>query len=51
MSANGSAIRAASDVGGKFTDLVYFPTDQETGVQEVVTANSDTTPPHFEQAS
>lgn len=42
-------IRAATDVGGTFTDLVYFSTDPETGVQEIVTAKSDTTPPHFEQ--
>jgi N-methylhydantoinase A len=41
-------IRAATDVGGTFTDLVYFRTDSETGVQEVVTAKSDTTPPDFD---
>ena len=46
--ANG-AIRAATDVGGTFTDLVYFSTDPETGRQEIVTAKSDTTPPDFEQ--
>jgi N-methylhydantoinase A len=45
----GGPIRAATDVGGTFTDLVYFSTDPETGVQEVVTAKSDTTPPDFEQ--
>jgi N-methylhydantoinase A len=44
-----TAIRAATDVGGTFTDLVYFSTDPDTGVQEVVTAKSDTTPPDFEQ--
>lgn len=43
-----SAIRAATDVGGTFTDLVYFRTDPVTGVQEVVTAKADTTPPDFE---
>ena len=43
------AIRAATDVGGTFTDLVYFSTDPLTGVQEIVTAKSDTTPPDFEQ--
>jgi N-methylhydantoinase A len=43
------AIRAASDVGGTFTDLVYFYTDPATGHQEIVTAKSDTTPPNFEQ--
>ena len=42
-------IRAATDVGGTFTDLVYFRTDPETGVQDVITAKSDTTPPDFEQ--
>jgi N-methylhydantoinase A len=45
----GGTIRAATDVGGTFTDLVYFTTDPETGAQEVVTAKSDTTPPNFEQ--
>lgn len=42
-------IRAATDVGGTFTDLVYFQTDPDTGVQEVVTAKADTTPPDFER--
>jgi N-methylhydantoinase A len=42
-------IRAATDVGGTFTDLVYFSTDPETGAQQIVTAKSDTTPPNFEQ--
>src|SRR5262249_52305177 len=42
-------IRAATDVGGTFTDLVYFSTDPETGRQEIVTAKSDTTPPDFER--
>jgi N-methylhydantoinase A len=46
--ANGG-IRAATDVGGTFTDLVYFTTDPETGAQEVVTAKADTTPPDFER--
>ncbi len=46
---NGHApIRAAIDVGGTFTDLVYFSADPHTGVQEVVTAKADTTPPDFE---
>jgi len=43
-----SSIRAATDVGGTFTDLVYFFTDPETGAQEIVTAKSDTTPPDYE---
>jgi N-methylhydantoinase A len=44
-----TTIRAATDVGGTFTDLVYFYTDPETGAQQIVTAKSDTTPPDFEQ--
>src|SRR5205814_1042137 len=40
-------VRAATDVGGTFTDLVYFFTDPLTGAQEVVTAKADTTPPDF----
>jgi N-methylhydantoinase A len=42
-------LRAATDVGGTFTDLVYFATDPATGAQEVVTAKADTTPPDFER--
>ena len=42
-------IRAATDVGGTFTDLVYFVTDPETGAQKVSTAKADTTPPDFER--
>jgi len=42
-------IRAATDVGGTFTDLVYFMTDPVTHAQRVVTAKADTTPPRFEQ--
>lgn len=42
-------LRAATDVGGTFTDLVAFSTDQETGRQEIVTAKVDTTPPDFER--
>ncbi|WP_176086457.1 hydantoinase/oxoprolinase family protein [Martelella sp. HB161492] len=41
--------RVSTDVGGTFTDLVYFETDVETGAQTVRTAKSDTTPPDFEQ--
>src|SRR5256714_9118066 len=44
-----ATIRAATDVGGTFTDLVYFFTDPLTGAQEVVTAKADTTPPDFER--
>lgn len=42
-------IRAATDVGGTFTDLVLFETDLSTGQQRVLTAKADTTPPEFEQ--
>jgi N-methylhydantoinase A len=40
--------RVSTDVGGTFTDLVFFETDVETGAQLVRTAKSDTTPPNFE---
>ena len=38
-------IRVATDVGGTFTDLVYFVADPETAVQKIVTAKAATTPP------
>jgi N-methylhydantoinase A len=41
--------RVATDVGGTFTDLVYFETDLATGAQTVRTDKSDTTPPDFEK--
>ncbi|MGN6489453.1 MAG: hydantoinase/oxoprolinase family protein [Devosia sp.] len=41
--------RVATDVGGTFTDLVYFETDTRTGAQTVLTEKSDTTPPDFEK--
>lgn len=41
--------RVSTDVGGTFTDLVYFETDINSGEQWVRTAKSDTTPPNFEQ--
>jgi N-methylhydantoinase A len=43
------SIRVATDVGGTFTDLVYFETDDETGEQSIRTAKVHTTPPNFEQ--
>lgn len=43
------SIRAATDVGGTFTDLVYFKTNPKTRQQEIITAKADTTPPNFEQ--
>ena len=43
-------MRGSSDVGGTFTDLVYYSVDSETGeCGEVRTAKADTTPPNFEQ--
>jgi N-methylhydantoinase A len=42
-------VRVATDVGGTFTDLVYFETDPATGKQTIKTAKSDTTQPNFEQ--
>ena len=40
-----TTIRVATDVGGTFTDLVYFETDEATGRQSIRTAKVDTTPP------
>ncbi|MAF49669.1 MAG: hydantoinase/oxoprolinase family protein [Rhodospirillales bacterium] len=43
-------MRVASDVGGTFTDLVYYEYDEKTGeVGEIGTEKSDTTPPNFEE--
>ncbi|MBO6718498.1 MAG: hydantoinase/oxoprolinase family protein [Rhizobiaceae bacterium] len=42
-------IRVATDVGGTFTDLVAFETEDGTGLPRIVTAKSDTTPPNFEE--
>jgi len=44
-----STVRAAVDVGGTFTDLVYFSTEPVTGAQTIVTAKANTTPPEFER--
>jgi N-methylhydantoinase A len=41
-------MRAASDVGGTFTDLVFYETDAQ-GNTEIKAVKSDTTPPNFEQ--
>jgi N-methylhydantoinase A len=43
------SIRVATDVGGTFTDLVYFETDDETGEQSIRTAKVHTTPPNFDE--
>jgi hypothetical protein len=43
-------LRVASDVGGTFTDLVWFAVDPATGTAgPVQVAKADTTPPDFEQ--
>jgi len=42
-------IFVATDVGGTFTDLVCFSEDMDSGIQQLKTAKSDTTPPNFEQ--
>ncbi len=47
MSKSNSSIRAASDVGGTFTDLVYFDTNAGQGAVSAV--KTDTTPPDFER--
>lgn len=41
-------LRAATDVGGTFTDLVAFETSKDGSI-EIITSKSDTTPPNFEQ--
>ena len=43
-----TTIRVATDVGGTFTDLVFFETD-ESGRQSIRTAKVDTTPPNFDE--
>ncbi|ACG78846.1 5-oxoprolinase (ATP-hydrolyzing) [Phenylobacterium zucineum HLK1] len=43
-------MRAATDVGGTFTDLVYYEVDPATGRSgQVKIAKVDTTPPNFEE--
>lgn len=42
-------VRVASDVGGTFTDLVYYEIDADTGLPGTIrTVKTDTTPPQFE---
>ena len=42
-------IRMATDIGGTFTDLVYYEVDPETGAIEAAkTAKTQSTPPDFE---
>ena len=44
-------IRVATDVGGTFTDLVYFEIDKKTKkAKKISNAKSDTTPPNYEKA-
>ena len=43
------AIRAATDVGGTYTDLVFYEVDESGRCGAVHTAKVDTTPPHFER--
>lgn len=47
MQSNRKTVRVATDVGGTFTDLVYFESDPDTGQQTLRTAKVDTTPPNF----
>ncbi|HVW68486.1 MAG TPA: hydantoinase/oxoprolinase family protein [Steroidobacteraceae bacterium] len=42
-------VRAATDVGGTYTDLVYYTIDGAGRCGKVRTAKVDTTPPHFEK--
>lgn len=49
MGMDGKTVRVATDVGGTFTDLVYFEHDPATGEQTIRTAKVDTTPPNFAQ--
>ena len=42
-------MRVATDIGGTFTDLVYYDFDEESGEAGAVrTRKADTTPPNFE---
>jgi N-methylhydantoinase A len=42
-------IRAATDVGGTFTDLVLLIQDSDSGRQELIVEKTDTTPPDFDR--
>jgi N-methylhydantoinase A len=42
-------IRAATDVGGTYTDLVFYAVSETGQCGTVRTAKIDTTPPHFER--
>ncbi|WP_133469840.1 hydantoinase/oxoprolinase family protein [Paraglaciecola marina] len=44
------SIRAASDIGGTFTDLVYYTVDEKTGLAtNIQTVKTHTTPSEFQQ--
>lgn len=46
----GRKIRLATDVGGTFTDLVYYEIDEGSGaIEHLRTAKAHTTPPNFEE--
>ena len=47
MSERDNKLRVASDVGGTFTDLVYYAKGIEGGAVQII--KTDTTPPNFEQ--
>lgn len=47
MGMDSKTVRVATDVGGTFTDLVYFESDPATGQHIIRTAKVDTTPPNF----
>ena len=49
MSDSRAQYRVATDVGGTFTDLVTFVTDEASGRQTIRTAKVDTTPPDYER--
>ena len=42
-------IRVATDVGGTFTDLLVFESDESTGASTVRSAKTDTTSPRYEE--
>lgn len=45
-----SRIRLATDVGGTFTDLVYYEIDEDSGqIASFNSVKAHTTPPHFEK--
>lgn len=45
-----SEYRVATDVGGTFTDLIYYELDRDTGnLKNIKYVKTDTTPPHFDE--